>query len=78
MSYNTSNYHEQNGDEWVIGGKLTILPNATVTGLKTPVAEYQADSTAENVAGLVTDFNSLLAKLRAARLMELSVNPTIT
>ena len=31
-----------------------------------PVAEAQADSTATDVEGLVTDFNSLLAKLRAA------------
>ena len=31
-----------------------------------PVAAAQADSTAEDVAGLVADFNSLLAKLRTA------------
>ena len=35
-----------------------------------PVAENQADSTATYVAGLVTDFNALLAKLKAAGLME--------
>jgi hypothetical protein len=65
--FNTANY--QTDGEWVIGGKLTILENATVTGLATPKAENQADSTAEDVAGLVTDFNSLLAKLKAAGLM---------
>lgn len=32
-------------------------------------AENQADSTAEDVEGLVTDFNTLLAKLKAAGLM---------
>ena len=31
-----------------------------------PVAAAQADSTAEDIAGLVADFNSLLGKLRAA------------
>lgn len=35
-----------------------------------PVAAAQADSTASEVAALVTDFNALLAKLKAAGLME--------
>lgn len=35
------------------------------SGAFTPAAA-QADSTATDVAGLVTDFNALLAKLRAA------------
>lgn len=34
-----------------------------------PVAANQADSVATEVSGLVTDFNALLAKLRAADLM---------
>ena len=34
-----------------------------------PVAANQADSTATDAAGLVTDFNALLAKLKAAGLM---------
>ena len=34
-----------------------------------PVAANQADSTATEVAGLVTDFNALLSKLIAAGLM---------
>lgn len=42
-----------------ITDKPTIPPAA-------PVAAAQADSTAEDVAGLVADFNSLLAKLRTA------------
>ena len=33
------------------------------------VAANQADSTAEDAAGLVTDFNALLAKLKAAGIM---------
>lgn len=33
-------------------------------------ADAQADSTAEDVAGLVTDFNALLAKLRSAGIIE--------
>ena len=33
MSYNAKNYAAQGGDEWVIGGKLTVLPEAEVSGL---------------------------------------------
>ncbi|MDQ0155617.1 head fiber protein [Robertmurraya andreesenii] len=68
MSYNTKNYTEQGGEKTVIGGVLEIKEGASVMGL--PVAENQADSTATYVAGLVTDFNALLAKLKAAGLME--------
>lgn len=68
MSYNSKNYMQQGAENWVIGGTLEILPGATVTGL--PVAENQVNSVATDVAGLVTDFNALLAKLKAAGLME--------
>ncbi|MDF2645342.1 MAG: hypothetical protein K0Q73_1147 [Paenibacillus sp.] len=68
MSYNSKNYMQQGAEKWVIGGTLEILPEATVTGL--PVAENQTISVATDVAGLVTDFNALLAKLKAAGLME--------
>jgi hypothetical protein len=67
MSYNTKNYTEQGGDKTVIGGTLEIKQGASVTGF--PAAENQADSTATDVAGMVTDFNALLAKLKAAGLM---------
>ncbi|MED0799322.1 head fiber protein [Bacillus inaquosorum] len=50
---------------------------ANVTGLQTALdgkltaskAATQANSTATDVAGLVTDFNALIAKLKAAGLM---------
>ena len=67
MSYNTKNYTEQGGEKTVIGGTLEIKQEASVTGL--PIAENQADSTATDVTGLATDFNALLAKLKAAGLM---------
>ena len=63
------NYTEQGGDKTVIGGTLEIVAGGQVVGLFTPAA-FQADSTATTIAGLVTDFNSLLAKLKAAGLME--------
>ena len=65
--YNAKNYTEQGGEKTVIGGTLEISEGASVTGL--PVAENPADSTATAAAGLVTDFNALLAKLKAAGLM---------
>ena len=74
MSYNTKNYTKQDGEKTVIGGTLEISgtlqidEGATISGL--PKAETQEDSTAEDVAGLVTDFNALIAKLKAAGFIE--------
>lgn len=69
------NYTEQGGDKTVIGGeiviegKLTAAEGAEVTGI-TPVAANQADSEASTIAALKEDVNALLAKLKAAGLME--------
>lgn len=38
MSYNTKNYAAHGGNEWVVGGKLTILEGATVTGITATAA----------------------------------------
>lgn len=71
---NTRNYAAHGGNEWVIGGKLTFLPGATVEGadtlfgavpgetVKTP---YVSDSKATTAAALREDFNKLLAALRS-------------
>ncbi len=67
MSYNTKNYTEQGGEKTVIGGTLEIKEGAVVTGL--PVLDNQAESAAATVEDLVTDFNALLTKLKAAGLM---------
>ena len=32
MSNTARNYHAHGGNEWVVGGKLTFLPGATVEG----------------------------------------------
>jgi hypothetical protein len=78
MGYWTNNYLGPGGSEYVIDGTLTINgklalgENATVEGdlgIEIPKAEAQADSTASDVAGLVADFNALLAKLKDAGLM---------
>ena len=71
MSYNTKNYTEQGGEKTVIGGTLEIKEGASVTGLPsafTPAANQTA-STASDVAGLLADFNALLAKLKTAGIM---------
>ena len=65
--YNAKNYTEQGGEKTIIGGTLEIKQGASVTGL--PVAANQANSEATTIAGLVTDFNALLAKLKVAGLM---------
>lgn len=67
MSYNTKNYTEQGGEKTVIGGTLEIKEGAVVTGL--PILDNQAASTAATVEDLVTDFNALLTKLKAAGIM---------
>jgi hypothetical protein len=78
MSESTRNFHTHGGNEWVIGGKLTFLPGATVegaeglfdlptqTGIQLP---YQAPSTATTVSALRQDLNDLLLALRTAGLM---------
>ena len=68
MSYNTKNYTEQGGEVTHFGGKVVFDDDAEIKGL--PAAANQAASTATDVAGLVTDFNALLTKLKAAGLME--------
>ena len=80
MSYSTRNYHAHGGNEWVIGGKLTFLPGATVEGAEglfaLPAAREPVvlpslpDSEATTVAALREDYNRLLALLRNAGLME--------
>ena len=74
----TRNYHAHGGSEWVIGGKLTFLPGATVEGAEglfdLPLGggaslPYIAESEAATVAALRADFNALLLALREAGLM---------
>lgn len=76
-THNTKNFFAHGGNELVIGGKLTFLEGAEVenfpdlsgsAGSIAPAA-YQADSEATTVAALKTDFNALLAALRAAGLL---------
>lgn len=67
MSYNVKNYTEQGGDKTVIGGILEIKEGAILNGM--PSAASQANSTAADVATLVSDFNALLVKLKTAGLM---------
>jgi len=68
---NVKNYTEQGGEKTIIGGTLEIVEGGQVVGLPSALtpAAYQADSTATTIAGLVVDFNALLAKLKAAGLM---------
>lgn len=67
MTYNTKNYTEQGGEKTVIGGTLEIKDEATVVGLS--LIENQSESTATTIEDLVTDFNTLLSKLKTAGLM---------
>ena len=68
---NVKNYTEQGGEKTVIGGTLEIAEGGQVIGLPSDftLAAFQADSVATTIAGLVVDFNALLAKLKAAGIM---------
>lgn len=75
-SYSTKNYMGPGGEEWVIGGKLTILPGATVTGLEgteatpiTPAAKVNALGNSAELADVIAAFNELILNLQAAGLM---------
>ena len=78
MEHTARNYHAHGGSEWVVGGKLTFLPGATVEGAEglfdLPRGEgctlpYIADSEAGTVAALREDFNRLLIALREEGVM---------
>ena len=76
--YNAKNYTEQNGEVTVIGGKLIIegtLEYAEGADVPSAKAENQVASEAGTIAALKEDFNSLLAKLKAAGLMEADAEP---
>lgn len=68
---NVKNYTEQGGDTTVIGGTLDVADGGKLTfaGTELKPTAFQANSEATAIAGLVADFNSLLAKLIAAGLM---------
>ena len=78
MSSNTKNYAAHGGNEWVVGGKLTFLPGATVEGGEGLFGDAapgfvqmpnQPASEAATIAALKDSFNTLLAALKAAGLM---------
>ena len=69
MSYNAKNYTEQGGETTHFGGKVIFEEGCEVSGVPFTPAENQAESTADTVTALKTDFNALLAKLKAAGLM---------
>jgi len=68
---NVKNYTEQGGEKTVIGGELLVTSEGKLTfdGVEVKPSVLQADSTAADLPALVSDFNALLAKLKAAGLM---------
>ena len=68
---NVKNFTEQGGEMTVIGGTLDVPAGGKLSleGMELKRAALQANSSASTVAGIVADFNALLAKLIAAGLM---------
>ena len=75
MSYNSKNYTEQGGDVTHFGGKVIFEEGCEVEGNSFTPAANQTASTATTIAGLVTDFNALLTKLKTAGLMAADPEP---
>lgn len=69
MARTALNYNENGGDKTVIGGEIDVTGELKLKGNKIVQAANQANSTASDIEGLVTDFNALLAKLKTAGLM---------
>lgn len=69
---NVKNYTEQGGEKTIIEGELNIATGGKLTfdGKEIKPAETQTDSTATTVEGVVADLNAMIAKLKAAGLME--------
>lgn len=75
-THSTHNYFAHGGSELVIGGKLTILPDASIedeagilgSGAGASFSQLPSiqNSEATTVAALREDFNSLLDSLRQA------------
>ena len=75
MSYNTKNYTEQGGEVTHFSGKVVFEDGCEVEGNSFTPAANQAATTATTIAGLVTDFNALLTKLKTAGLMAADPEP---
>ena len=69
----SKNYKTDDGNTWVIGGKLVLESDAVIEGQNLVFdkkIENQPQSKAEDVETLKKDFNALLNKLRTAGLMK--------
>jgi len=62
-TYNTRNYAAHGGAEWVIGGKLTVLEGATVTGLAATAAPASAEALGGIKAAAKAETDTVEAKI---------------
>lgn len=71
----TKNYVVKGGEEWVVGGKLTILEGAQVSGLEggsatvPKAASMPALSGSAELSDVITAYNNLVSALKTAGLM---------
>ena len=65
-------YLAHGGKEVVVGGKVTFLDGASISG---GIIDNVPDSTAANLAALKHDFNALLQTIRDAGLMRPATEP---
>jgi hypothetical protein len=63
-------FYNPDGTPFDFGGGTAPVAATTTTAGVVKQAAIQADSVATDAAGVVTDFNALLAKLRAAGILD--------
>ena len=62
-THNTKNFAAHGGEEWVIGGKLTILEGATVEGLTATAAPASSDTLGGIKAAAKAETDTVEAKI---------------
>ena len=62
-THNTKNFAAHGGEEWVIGGKLTVLEGATVEGLTATAAAASADALGGIKAAAKAETDTVEAKI---------------
>lgn len=67
--YNTKNYREQGGDNWVINGVLKFGPGAEVEDFPLQALKVSSLASNANVATTVAKVNELLEALEGSGLM---------
>lgn len=68
-SYNSKNYHEQGGDNWVVGGGLKFEDGASIEGFPLQALTVSSLPSGATAATTAAKVNELLDALQSSGLM---------